>query len=211
MFTTAALYELPFGRGKPLLNQNRFASAILGGWQIGAVLRYQTGVPISFGCGVGIPGWDNCIRFNRVPGVSPLSDSVRDGTFDPFTQRYFNPTCQFNGQPGCAFADPNTELVAEGSGVTAQDARGGAYVLGNYPRNNGDARAPDYLNEDFSIIRNFRIKEAATFQIKAELLNAFNRHIFSIPDTAPNDSNFGVVNGTINAPRIVQFTARVSF
>ena len=75
----------------------------------------------------------------------------------------------------------------------------------------GDARAPDYLNEDFSIIRNFRIKEAATFQIKAELLNAFNRHIFSIPDTAPNDSNFGVVNGTINAQRIVQFTARINF
>jgi hypothetical protein len=211
MFTAAALYELPFGRGKPLLNQNPFASAILGGWQIGTVLRYQTGVPISFGCGIGIPGWDNCIRFNRVPGVSPLSEAVQNGTFNPFTQRYFNPTCQYSGQAGCAFADPNSELVAAGSSVTAQQARGGAYVLGNYPRNNGDARAPDYLNEDFSIIRNFRIKEAATFQIKAELLNAFNRHIFSIPDTAPNDSNFGVVNGTINAQRIVQFTARINF
>jgi hypothetical protein len=208
-FTAAFLYELPFGRGKPLLNHG-IGNALLGGWQIGGVLRYQTGVPVSFGCANGIPDWQNCIRFNRA-SAPPLTADVTNGSFDPFTERYFNPVCSYGGEAGCAFADPNTEVIANGSTTTVQQARGGAYVLGNYPRNNGDARASNYFNEDFSIIRNFHLFESASLQLKGELLNAFNRHIFSIPDANPYDANFGLVNNTIDVPRIVQFTLRLNF
>jgi hypothetical protein len=211
-FVAAFMYQLPFGKGKPLLNSNRVLGAILGGWEIGGVLRYQTGVPISFGCGNGIPGWDNCVRFNRVAGASPLSPAVLNGTFDPFGGRYFNPPCTYAGQPGCGFADPNTERVAQGSTTTVQTARGGGYVLGDYPRNTGDARTPDYFNEDFSLIRNFHIWESSQFQLKGEFLNAFNRHIFNVPvNPSPNSANFGVINSTIDSPRIIQFTARITF
>ena len=78
-------------------------------------------------------------------------------------------------------------------------------------RNTPYARAPNYYNEDFSAIRNFHFTESAFLQLKAEFLNAFNRHIFSVPNASPNDANFGVVNGTIDSPRIVQFTLRVIF
>ncbi|MGA8029216.1 MAG: TonB-dependent receptor [Bryobacteraceae bacterium] len=210
VFTTAFLYELPFGKGKPFL-KGGIAGAVLGGWQIGGVLRYQTGVPMSFGCANGIPGWDNCVRFNRVQGGPIFSPQVLNGTFNPFVNRYFNGVCQYVGQTGCAFADPNTELVAAGSTETVQQARGGGYILGDFPRNNGDARTPNYYNEDFSVIRNFHIFESASFQLKAEFLNAFNRHIFSGPDLGPNDPNFGVVTGTIDAQRTIQFTARINF
>ncbi len=119
-----------------------------------------------------------------------LIPSVTNGSFDPFTQRYFN-----RG----AFADPNAN-------------RGnGPYRLGNFPRNNGDARAPNYYNEDFSVLRNFTLHESIALQAKAEFLNAFNRHIFSIPNANPNDPNFGLVNGTIDQPRGVQFTLRLNF
>lgn len=220
-FTAAPLWELPFGKGKPFLKSG-VGAAILGGWQVGAVLRYQKGVPISFGCAQGIPGWDNCIRFNRQGNVSPLNQTVLNGTFDPFAPNggfnsYFAPVCQYQGQPGCGFADPNVVPVAQGSTVTAQDARGGAYAFGNYPRNNGDARAPNYFNEDFSAIRNiyFTGDQRMFLQVKAEFLNAFNRHIFAIGPTGPNDRLFGRVNSTINgfgfAQRVVQFTLRFSF
>jgi hypothetical protein len=208
-FTFAGLYELPFGKGKHFLNHG-IGGALLGGWQIGTVLRYQKGVPISFGCANAIPDFQNCIRFNRA-SAPPLSASAANGTFNPFTQRYFNPVCAYSGQAGCAFADPNTEAISQGSNTTVQDARGGAYYLGNYPRNNGDARGPNYYNEDFSVMRNFHLFETATIQLKAELLNAFNRHIFSIPDAAPYDTNFGLVNSTIDVQRIVQFTLRLNF
>lgn len=187
-FTAAPLYELPFGKGKPFLNHG-VGAAILGGWEIGAVLRYETGVPISFGCANGIPGWDNCIRFNRT-GQEIFNPNVISGGFDPFTQRYFNKG---------AFADPNANRGT------------GPYRLGNFPRNNGDARAPNYYNEDFSLLRNFTLHEAFVLQAKAEFLNAFNRHIFTIPDTAPNDPNFGLVNNTIDLPRGIQFTLRLNF
>ena len=213
-FTTALIYELPFGRNKPLLKSG-IGAAVLGGWQIGTVLRYQSGVPVSFGCAAGIPGWQNCIRFNRT-SESPLSQSVLNGTFDPFADKYFNGLCTYVGQTGCGFADPNNQLIAANSSVTLRNARGGTYVLGNYPRNNGDARGPGFMNEDFSVIRNFHLVERASFQIKGEFLNAFNRHIFSLPgDAAPYDSlnggNFGLVNGTIDNQRVIQLSARINF
>ncbi len=191
-FTVAPLYELPFGKGKPFLDHG-IGGALLGGWTIGAVLRYQNGVPISFGCANGIPGWDNCIRFNRT-GEAILNPDVTNGGFDPFVQRYFN-----RG----AFADPNANRGT------------GAYQLGDFPRNTPNVRAPNYYNEDFSVLRNFTlfsVKDVpATLQAKAEFLNAFNRHIFSLPNANPNDPNFGLVNNTINLPRGVQFTLRINF
>ncbi len=198
-FTAAFLYELPFGKGKSILRSG-IGAAILGGWQIGGVLRYQDGVPISFGCANGIPGFDQCIRFNRT-GQNIFNTNVTNGGFDPFTERYFN-----RG----AFADPNAQ-IDPATNLTVRQERGGTYYLGNFPRTNGDARSPNYYNEDFSVIRNFHIKESVSLQLKGELLNAFNRHIFSIPDTAPNDANFGLVNGTIDSPRNVQFTLRLNF
>lgn len=190
VFTTAFLYELPLGNGKPFLNGNNIASWVLGGWQIGGVLRYQSGEPTAFGCAQGIPGWDNCIRFDRVPGQVPLSNEVVNDSFDPFANRYYN---------RAAFADPNA------------NRNGGTYRFGNYPRVNSDARMQPYYNEDFSIIRNVRVKEQVTVQLKAEMLNAFNRHIWARPDTGPNGPNFGLVTSTINTPRNVQFTLRVNF
>jgi hypothetical protein len=209
MFTGAFLYQLPFGKGKPMLTHG-IAGAVLGGWEIGSVLRYQKGVPISFGCANGIPGWQNCIRFNR-QSASPLNPAVTNGSFNPFTQNFFGPVCSYLGQSGCAFADPNTELVAAGSTTTIQQARGGAYSFGDYPRNNGDARTPNFYNEDFSILRNFPLYERATLQLKAEFLNAFNRHIFSAPNASPYNSTFGQVTGTIDAQRIIQFAMRLNF
>lgn len=214
VFSTALLYELPFGRGHALL-RNGIAGAVLGGWQIGAVLRYQSGVPISFGGANTIPGWDNQIRFNRT-GVSPLAPAVLNGTFSPFAQGaaglYFAPLCRFVGDSGCAFADPNSEPISSAPSAPTLLQTRGYYAFGNYPRNNGDARVPNFYNEDVSIIRNFHLTEAAFFQLKAELLNAPNRHIFSIPNnTSPLDANFGVINSTIDQQRIVQFTLRFNF
>jgi hypothetical protein len=54
-----------------------------------------------------------------------------------------------------------------------------------------------------------------SLQLKGELLNAFNRHIFFIPNSSggssPNDPSFGIVDSTIDTPRVVQFTLRLNF
>lgn len=187
--TVAWLYELPLGQGKRWLNKG-LISNVVGGWQVGGVQRYQSGEPVSFGCANGIPGWDNCIRFSRVPGQSIYSASVVSNQFDPFVNSYYN---------RAAFIDPNA------------NRSGGAYHLGDYPRVDGDARMKPYYNEDFSLIKNMHIVESVRLQFKAEFLNAFNRHVFATPDTGPYSPTFGLVSGTIDSPRAVQFTLRVNF
>jgi len=46
----SGIFELPFGRGKPLLgNSSRLADAIVGGWQVGSVWQIHSGEPLGFG------------------------------------------------------------------------------------------------------------------------------------------------------------------
>ena len=208
MFSGAFLYELPFGRGKPMLTHG-VAGALLGGWTIGSVLRYQKGVPISFGCATGVPGWQNCIRFNR-QSAPPLNPAVTNGTFNPFTQNFYSPVCSYLGQTGCAFAAQHRigRRRKHHNRPAGQGRR--LYFFGDFPRNNGDARTPNFYNR-VSVLRNFPLYERATLQLKAEFLNAFNRHIFSAPNASPYAANFGRVTGTIDTPRIIQFTMRLNF
>ena len=45
--TVSYLYELPFGKGKALLNRGGIADFVLGGWQTNGILTVQTGLPFS--------------------------------------------------------------------------------------------------------------------------------------------------------------------
>jgi hypothetical protein len=212
-FVVSYVYELPVGKGKKFVDKGGIVDRALGGWQIGGVQRYQSGQPLAFGCATGIPAYDGCVRFDRVPGQPLLSSTSSsfdvgqvflkggtgckensDGTFTApaGVATYFN--C-------AAFIDPNaTDLVA---------ARG--YTFGNMPRIVGSVRSQMYFNEDFSIIKRTRLFENNSLVFKAELFNAFNRHAFQRPDTGPKDSTFGTSFGTINGPRNVQFTLRYDF
>jgi hypothetical protein len=55
------------------------------------------------------------------------------------------------------------------------------------------------------------IKESVHFQLKLEMLNAFNRHAFALPDVTPTDKLFGVSTATLTTARNLQITGRVSF
>jgi hypothetical protein len=51
------LYELPFGKGKLLNINNRFANTLVGGWQTGGIVTIQSSVPATLGIG----GVDNSL------------------------------------------------------------------------------------------------------------------------------------------------------
>lgn len=212
-FVVSYIYKLPVGKGKKYLNGSDALDKVVGGWEIGGVQRYQSGQPLAFGCATGVPAYDGCIRDNLVPGqplLSPTASSFdvgqvflhqgagctenANGTFSApaGTPTYFN--C-------AAFIDPNaTNLVA---------ARG--YTFGNMPRIIGSVRSQRYFNEDFSIIKQVNFYENHALILKAELFNAFNRHVFTRPDTGLQDGTLGASSGTVNNPRNVQFTLRYEF
>jgi hypothetical protein len=213
-FVVSYIYELPVGKGKKFLNKSGAVDKALGGWQVGGVQRYQSGQPLAFGCATGIPGYDGCIRYDRVPGqplLSPTAGSFNVGAVSQnggvgCTENNTNGT--FSAPAGvttywncAAFIDPNAPgLVA---------ARG--YTFGNMPRIIGSVRSHGYVNEDFSIIKRMHLFESNSLILKAELFNAFNRHVFTRPDTGVQDSTFGASFGTVNGPRNVQFTLRYDF
>jgi hypothetical protein len=48
--TVSGIWELPFGKGKPLAsNVGGFANTLIGGWQLNGVYTFQSGAPINFG------------------------------------------------------------------------------------------------------------------------------------------------------------------
>ncbi len=234
-FVSSFLYELPFGRNKHFLNlHNSIARSFVSGFEVGGVLRYQSGQPESFGGATGIPGWDNFIAFSRVPG-SQLASNARRGHIDPFRNLKAggvvngpdpNVDSEFNGlfrrdNPGYtalqgapAFYDqnsgPNRVLRAVQAG-TCPTCDNGGFQFGDVPRVTGELRNYRYNNEDFSFLKKTPLSEGVTFFLKVEMLNAFNRHIFSTPILNPYDNLFGVPTGTIDGSRKVQLTARFQF
>jgi hypothetical protein len=207
VFVTSFIQELPFGRSRRYFNHG-IASYLAGGWQVGAVLRYQSGTPVSFGCASSIPGWDNCVRFNQRPGSSFRSAAASNHSVNPFlvTSKGADPAVNslFNlnvarDPVNGAFVDPNASR------------NGGPYQLGTIARVTNAFRMNGYKNEDFSIIKNTPLTEKVTFQLKFELLNGLNRHAFGVPSVNPTDNLFGVPTTTLTTARNSQITARLQF
>lgn len=216
MFVASFLYEFPFGHSKPWLNRGPL-TYIVGGWKLGGILRYQDGEPVTFCCASGIPGWEQSIYYTLIPGTSIKSPIYQSGwkKIDPFNtangsdpgvNSFFNGTkdnpapAYTSGSATPAFIDRNLEKYRAG----------GPFVLGDVPRVTGIRMTPWY-NEDFSLLKDTPIHEALFFEIKAEILSAFNRHIFGTPDTNPNDFGFGIPTYQSNSPRAIQITGRLRF
>jgi hypothetical protein len=213
-FVLSYLYQLPVGRGQHhLSNINRPLNAVVGGWQIGGVQRYESGQPINWGSATGVPGYDGSIHFLHNPGVPIYSSAWNSGHFNPLTDRMFN---------SHAFLDPNAQHDDLPDPVAA---RGGGYAFGNFERVTGNIRTHAYLSEDFSLNKRFPLFEKSDLFFQASLLDAFNRHDWAPPDPNPYGGSecqlgnagcntpytFGQVGGTILGPRIIQLELRYEF
>jgi hypothetical protein len=184
------------------------------------VHRYQAGSPVVINeFATSNPFSNGNFRFSVIPGVpliSPNASSFNasaaakglpnsnsgcsansDGTFSAkSTNNFFN--C-------AALIDPNA------AGLLAQ--RG--YTFGNLPTTLSKIRTPSYLSEDFSIIKRTVITETHALTFKADIPNAFNRHVFGQLDGNPTSSTFGVPGGggrsILNGARQIQLTLRYEF
>jgi len=195
-FVVAPLYRLPFGKGMAFLNHG-IASYVAGGWEIGSVQRYQSGQPFSICCANSIPGFQNSIYYNHVPGQSLKSANYQHGQLNPLGDQTVNNFFNF-----AAFQDPNSSDAIK---------NGQSYGFGNIPRVTSEIRTQPYVNEDFSLLKTTPIKEGVDFVLKGEFLNGFNRHQFALPNLQPGAENFGIPTSTLNNPRNLQITARISF
>jgi len=100
-----------------------------------------------------------------------------------------------------AFQDPNFSVSSSSA----------PYTFGDMPRTTAEFRTPMFFNEDIAILKRTALSERQNLVFKAEMINAFNRHVFGGPDTNPYSSTFGGVFGTADTARQIQFILRYEF
>jgi hypothetical protein len=196
-FVVSYLYDLPFGHGRKYLSHTpKVVDEAIGGWRVGGIQRYLSGQPISFFGAGGIPGFDNGIRYDLVPGINPVQ-IPNYGHSNPFN--YAGPASAGSVFNKSAFMDPNANRGT------------GPFQFGTMPRNSANIRTPTYFDEDFNISKTFPIHDQVNAEFRVEAFDAFNRHVFSKPDSGVQDTNFGQITGLINGPRNLQLVLKIHY
>jgi hypothetical protein len=71
---------------------------------------------------------------------------------------------------------------------------------------------PDFVNTDLSLIKHFPLSERMGMDFRAEFFNLFNHAQFGAPSgDVASTSTFGIVNSTVNNPRVIQFALKLNF
>ena len=83
------------------------------------------------------------------------------------------------------------------------------YNYGNAGRNL--LRGPNLINVDYSLFKNFPIKERLKLQFRAEFFNFLNHPSFSNPSATYGTAAFGNVTSTSTENRDIQFGLRLAF
>jgi len=197
-----AIYQLPFGRGKHFgANMNRGLDALVGGWQVTGIYRWNTGLPNGqpYDTGQWATNWE--IQSNT-PQVTPVK------------------TCPTRG-------DANTPPKLFGCNtLAAYQSFRPSYPGETGPRN--VLRAPGYVSLDMGLSKIFTLpwSEKQHLALRWEVFNVTNtQHLTGAdsnnsnlavdPDAALNNlqpppdwSNFTKIQGT---PRVMQIGLRYSF
>ncbi len=156
--------------------------ALLGGWNLSGVLRYESGRPLRITMANDMGG----LLFNteKRPNRTGTDAVVGGGGFDPTTDNYFNRS---------AWQDP------------------GPLTFGNAPRADGSVRGFKVFNEDLTISKSFNLRSDLRMRFVAEVGNIFNRTTFCAPNTNFSSPAFGTVNTQCNQARSVQFGLRLDY
>lgn len=192
VFVASAGYELPFGAGKPWASQNRFARLLVGGWQLNGIFTGESGFPTD-------------IRSSRVAATNQLfatfnvPDLVLGQSMylsNPGPDGWLNPA---------AFSQPGQVANVKGTPITK---------FGDLARRAG--RGPSTKNLDFSVFRNFVIRERISLQFRAEAFNLTNTPAFFLPSASSpvltiGNPTFGKLTASSATGRQLQFGLKLLF
>ena len=190
------IYDLPFGPQGAFLKSG-FLSRVLGGWTMSAIQRYRSGPPLAIASGgfdaralFANGGWRGDVLLPRDQQVlgKPSDTNITAG------QQYLNPA---------AFGNPPRTI---GGNVPIR--------FGNASRFLPDLRGFAIWSEDFAIVKrtDLGIREGTSFEIRADMINVFNRVRLGNPRTDRNNPNdFGKIFEKAGGPRNIQIGLRLNF
>jgi len=210
-FKMQMIYELPFGNGKHWSSSQGWVNQVIGGWEVSAIHRWQSGRVFLLTSGLGNAATfnQNDAGINLVGITTQQLQSMLHIRKTPTGQVYYFPASLIasNGTANSAFLQPcNTP------GQFCQRP----FLYG-----------PMFYRADISIIKNIKIWEKVRLEYRAEFLNAFNNINFfypgsettSVPTAAVSGSTFGQVTNAFrdvsttddNGGRIIQMVLRIHF
>jgi len=204
-FTASVLYDLPFGKGKHYGgNWNGATNAVLGNWQLNVIERATSGFPLFVvdSAALSESGTFFSYNGNTLQRPNEVGDPNKAGPVAA------NPTC----------SAPSRIHTLQNWFNPCAFMKAPAGELGTAPR--APVYGPRFVNTDFSVMKNFplSLREGMNLQFRAEFFNLFNHPQFYMQGfggTGEQDintpSSFGVVNGTVNNPRLVQFALQLRF
>jgi len=177
----STLYDLPFGKGKRWVT-NGFLTQIIGGWRIGAIQVYSSGLPIGLQRNNPLPIFNGVTR--------PLIDSyegwrapIAGEKFDPNVDKFLKPKSEFPVQPAAAF--------------------------GNATRYNPKVRAFWNKSENVTLSKTFTVKEKLRIDLRGEAFNLFNRTIFGTGSVNLDSATYGTVTNQVIDPRQMQVALKL--
>jgi hypothetical protein len=155
--------------------------ALLNGWQVTGLSTWQCGLPFTVFSGI-----DNSLSGSGLDRADFIGTSLSDAKLSGLSHQ---------NEVRRAF---NTSLFV----------RNAAGTFGNAGKN--ILRAPRTFNTDLGLIKNTKITERISGQLRAEFFNAFNNVNFGAPGGTVGTPAFGQINSASD-PRIVQLAVKLIF
>ena len=190
VFHISPVFDLPFGKGRPFLNQGKVLDKFVGGWTVSGIVTLQSGPPFRLTSGYWsvAQGGDSGVVLNGITGKD-LQNSV--GVYHPAAYTGIGDFVQIldpkflNGARGQGGANSQYILPSTAPGVQ------GAIV---------NLHGPNEKYVDMAVSKNLPVTERLKVKLQAEFLNAFNHPVFGVLGGSTMNvvsSGFGVVTGTI--------------
>ncbi len=151
IFVANVVYQAP-----KFANLNAWTRTVAGNWELAGILSYASGSSMTIFAGrsaIGAPG--------GISGTGANQDNVRPNEVPG--QSCYAPS----GSPKYQWLNPNRWTLV-------------GYKLGTFGNASvGECLTPGIANTDFSVYKNFKLREKLTMQFRMEFFNLFNKAQFS--------------------------------
>jgi hypothetical protein len=209
-FIANGIYDLPFGHGRRWMHDsNGFVERVVGGFSIGAIVTWATGVPFYVSSGRSTFNQNTANNGAQLVGITYEEFKKNVGLFKTPTGLFFvnpnllditlgtNPALPTFGQATSATLKP---------GLMAAPAPG---TLGDFPVNG--LSGPSYFNWDFSVTKRIRITERVRFELKGTAINILNHPNFIYGTVNFDSTSFGRVTSQRGTGRQMNIIAQLTF
>ena len=174
-------YEVHLPFDRAFHTTSRWSNILARGWAISGITTFATGLPVN---------------------ISENDDNSLTGT--QFTEAPFD-LPNFSGGKVLTGADPRSGQPYFNTSLFTEEPMG---AFGNSPRR--FFHGPGLNNWDMALLKDTKITESKSLQLRFEAFNAWNHTQFGGPNGLWNSSQFGFITSA-NNPRILQVGAKFLF